>query len=52
MSDKDSTIAAVATAPGRGGVGVVRVSGKNLLPMAQALCGKTPLPRVATYADF
>lgn len=52
MSDKDSTIAAVATAPGRGGVGVVRVSGKNLLPMAQALCGKTPLPRVALYADF
>ena len=52
MSDKDSTIAAVATAPGRGGVGVVRVSGKNLLPMAQALCGKTPLPRMATYADF
>ena len=52
MSDKDSTIAAVATAPGRGGVGVVRVSGKNLLPMAQALCGKTPIPRVATYADF
>ena len=52
MSDKDSTIAAVATAPGRGGVGVVRVSGKNLLPMAQALCGKMPLPRVATYADF
>ena len=52
MSDKDSTIAAVATAPGRGGVGVVRVSGKNLLPMAQALCGNTPLPRVATAADF
>lgn len=52
MSDKDSTIAAVATAPGRGGVGVVRVSGKNLLPMVQALCGKTPLPRVALYADF
>ena len=52
MSDKDSTIAAVATAPGRGGVGVVRVSGKNLLPMAQALCGKTPKPRVALYADF
>lgn len=52
MSDKDSTIAAVATAPGRGGVGVVRVSGKNLLPMVQALCGKTPIPRVATYADF
>lgn len=52
MSDNVPTIAAVATAPGRGGVGVIRISGKNLLPMAQALCGKTPEPRVATYADF
>lgn len=52
MSDNVPTIAAVATAPGRGGVGVIRISGKNLLPMAEALCGKTPKPRVATYADF
>lgn len=52
MSDNVPTIAAVATAPGRGGVGVIRISGKNLLPMAQALCGKTPKPRTATYADF
>ncbi|WP_240637212.1 hypothetical protein, partial [Neisseria meningitidis] len=42
MSDNVPTIAAVATAPGRGGVGVIRISGKNLLPMAEALCGKTP----------
>lgn len=48
----NSVIAAVATAPGRGGVGVIRVSGKNLLPMAEKLCGKTPKPRVANYADF
>ncbi len=46
------TIAAIATAPGRGGVGVIRVSGSNLLPFAFALTGKTPRPRYATLADF
>jgi tRNA modification GTPase len=46
------TIAAIATAPGRGGVGVIRISGSNLLPFAFALSGKTPQPRYATLADF
>lgn len=47
------TIAAIATAPGRGGVGVIRISGKNLLPLAQTLSGgKTPKPRLALYTDF
>ncbi len=46
------TIAAIATAPGRGGVGVIRVSGSNLLPFAFALTGKTPPPRYATLTDF
>lgn len=46
------TIAAIATAPGRGGVGVIRVSGSNLLPFAFALTGKTPKPRYATLAEF
>ena len=46
------TIAAIATAPGRGGVGVIRVSGSNLLPFSLALTGKTPQPRYATLADF
>jgi tRNA modification GTPase len=49
------TIAAIATPPGRGGIGVVRVSGRNLLPMAGALTGKPLeafLPRRATSADF
>jgi len=49
---KNDTIAAIATAPGRGGVGVIRVSGSNLLPFAFALTGKTPQPRYATLADF
>lgn len=53
MSAASPTIAAIATAPGRGGVGVVRISGKNLLPLAETLSGgKTPKPRVALYTDF
>ncbi|MBV8046894.1 MAG: tRNA uridine-5-carboxymethylaminomethyl(34) synthesis GTPase MnmE [Paludibacterium sp.] len=48
-----ATICAVATAPGRGGVGVVRVSGRDLLPLAAAISGgKTPKPRYALYTDF
>lgn len=46
------TIAAIATASGRGGVGVIRVSGNNLLEFARILTGKTPKPRLATLADF
>ena len=49
---KADTIAAIATAPGRGGVGVIRVSGSALLPFAFALTGRTPQPRYATLADF
>ncbi|GHU08202.1 tRNA modification GTPase MnmE [Betaproteobacteria bacterium] len=46
------TIAAIATPPGRGGVGIVRVSGNNLAAFAIAFSGKTPLPRYATRVDF
>ena len=46
------TIAAIATAPGRGGVGVVRVSGPGAEVVAQGLLGKLPRPRHATLADF
>lgn len=49
---KTDTIAAIATASGRGGVGVIRVSGSKLLEFAQILTGKTPKPRLATLADF
>lgn len=53
MPAPSPTIAAIATAPGRGGVGVVRISGKNLLPLAEQISGgKTPKPRVALYTDF
>ncbi len=46
------TIAAVATAPGRAGVGVVRVSGKQLEAITAGLIGKTPTPRTATLSAF
>ncbi|MFV0370496.1 MAG: tRNA uridine-5-carboxymethylaminomethyl(34) synthesis GTPase MnmE [Azonexus sp.] len=49
---KNDTIAAIATAPGRGGVGVIRISGSALLPFALALTGKNPQPRHATLAEF
>ena len=45
-------IAAIATAPGRGGVGIVRVSGKHLKPLVKALCGRVLQPRHATYLPF
>lgn len=45
-------IAAVATAPGRGGIGVVRVSGPELSFLAEQLCGLRPQPRHATLATF
>lgn len=45
-------IVAVATASGRGAVGIVRVSGRGLMPLAQALCGRELQPRVATYGPF
>ena len=45
-------IAAVATAPGRGGIGVVRVSGPALPDLAERLCGLRPQPRLATLATF
>lgn len=51
-SPPPDTIAAVATAPGRGGIGVVRVSGYDLLPLAEGLTGKRPAPRLATLAGF
>ena len=45
-------IVAIATAPGRGAVGIVRVSGANLAPVVSALCGRALAPRQATYLPF
>ncbi|MDZ4261351.1 MAG: tRNA uridine-5-carboxymethylaminomethyl(34) synthesis GTPase MnmE [Pseudomonadota bacterium] len=46
------TIAAVATPPGRGGVGIIRVSGPKARKVAEALLGGCPAPRQATYLPF
>src|SRR5258706_10567614 len=46
------TIAAIATPPGRGGVGIVRVSGSGLDALIEGLVGTVPAPRVATVTTF
>ncbi len=46
------TIAAIATAPGRGGIGVIRLSGSGLADFVRALIGRDAKPRHATLADF
>ena len=45
-------IAAIATALGRGGIGVVRVSGASVAPIIEAVCGRALAPRHATYLPF
>jgi tRNA modification GTPase len=48
----DDTIAAVATPAGRGGIGVVRVSGPGARAIAKSVVGGLPAPRVAAHAVF
>jgi len=51
MSTSD-TIVAQATPPGRGGVGILRISGRQARAVADALLGKLPKPRYADYLPF
>ena len=51
-TDFDDTIVAQATPPGRGGVGIVRVSGKACKEVAEKLLGHCPKPRKAEYLPF
>ena len=46
------TIAAIATPPGRGGIGVIRVSGSLSAAIAKAVCGSLPVSRQATFRRF
>ncbi|WP_308570432.1 tRNA uridine-5-carboxymethylaminomethyl(34) synthesis GTPase MnmE [uncultured Haemophilus sp.] len=46
------TIVAQATAPGRGGIGILRVSGPLASQVAEAVLGKCPKPRMADYLPF
>ena len=54
LQNNTDTIVAIATAPGRGGVGIVRLSGGDLSVFAAGLLadGKTPQPRTASYSRF
>ncbi|RMV79984.1 tRNA modification GTPase MnmE [Pseudomonas caricapapayae] len=52
MNVPRETIVAIATAQGRGGVGIVRVSGPLAGKTAEAIIGRTPKPRFAHYGPF
>jgi tRNA modification GTPase len=52
MSEPADTIAAQATPPGRGGVGIIRVSGPRAGAVARAVLGRLPPPRLAEYLPF
>ena len=52
LGRQGDAIVAVATAPGRGAVGIVRASGRDLQPLIQALCGRALQPRQATLLAF
>ncbi len=52
MSHRSDTIAAIATAPGQAGVGIVRVSGPAAGEIARRLLGFEPKPRYAHYGPF
>ena len=51
FTDSD-TIAAIATAPGRGGVGIIRLSGSDALDIGKAISQQDPEPRHAQFSQF
>ncbi len=52
MIDAGDTIVAIATPPGRGAIGVVRVSGPQVAAVAAAMLGRVPPPRHAGHRRF
>ena len=52
MIDRTAPIIAIATAPGRGAVGIVRASGSGLVPWVHALCQRELTPREATLVPI
>lgn len=50
--DERSTIAAIATAPGRGGIAVVRISGPDAFAVARKIAGHVPAPGRAAFSAF
>lgn len=51
-NSRTDTIAAIATAPGSGGIGIVRVSGPDCRNIAAQVLGDCPPPRQAIYQPF
>jgi len=52
LSASTDPIAAIATAPGKGGIGIVRLSGRDLRPLVMGLLGRIPPPRRAIHSRF
>jgi tRNA modification GTPase len=52
LARQGDSIVAIATAPGRGAVGIVRASGRDLAPLVAAVCGRALAPRHATVLPF
>lgn len=52
LPHSSDTIAAIATPPGKGGVGIVRISGTELQGIAKAILGVVPEPRHAYFGAF
>jgi tRNA modification GTPase len=52
MPTSRDTIAAIATPPGRGGIGIIRVSGDATRVVANRILGRIPKPRYALYTNF
>ena len=52
MLNVSKTIAAISTAMGAGGIGVIRISGPLALEIGQKICGATLIPRAANFHSF
>lgn len=52
LTGNTDIIAAIATPSGQGGIGIVRVSGKNLQPLIHAILGYVPRSRYASFGNF
>ncbi|MBI5718292.1 MAG: tRNA uridine-5-carboxymethylaminomethyl(34) synthesis GTPase MnmE [Burkholderiales bacterium] len=52
LGRQQDPIVAIATAAGRGAVGIVRASGRDLRPLIASVCGRSLVPRQATLLPF
>jgi tRNA modification GTPase len=52
VSQKPDNIAAIATAAGRGGIGVIRISGRDIVDIGKSITGRQLSPRFAVYTTF